>query len=91
MVDHSQQYKPDKAPKRTLLMGLGFDGADEQKRITAGKNFLLSGGSKETHELMQEKAIKFNEELDRRKKRIEDIDREEFHEIADQIKMNERP
>ena len=91
MVDDSQGYKADKAPKRALLMGLGFDCADEQKRITAGKNFLLAGGSKETHELMQEKAIKFNEELDRRKKRIEDIDKEEFHEIADQIKMNERP
>ena len=91
MVDDPQEYKANKAQKHALLMGLGFDGDDEQKRITAGKNFLLAGGSKQTHELMQEKAIKFNEELDRRKKRMEDIDREEFHEIADQIKMNERP
>jgi len=91
MVDDPQEYKSRKAQKRALLLGLGFDGDDEQKRITAGKNFLLAGGSRQTHELMQEKAIKFNEELDRRKKRMEDIDREEFHEIADQIKMDERP
>ena len=77
--------------KRALLLGLGLDCDDDQKRITAGKNFLLAGGSEKTHELMQEKAVKFNEELDRRKKRLEEIDAEEFHEIADHIKMHERP
>jgi len=91
MVDDPRQDKSGKVQKRALLMGLGFDGDDEQKRITTGKNFLLAGGSKDTHELMQEKAIKFNEELNRRKKRIEDIDKEEFHEIAEQIKMDEQP
>ena len=78
-----------KVRKKSLLLGLGLDTDDEQKRVTVGKNFLLAGGSKPTHELMQEKAIKFNEELDRRKKRIEDIGVDEFCEIADRIKMGE--
>lgn len=77
--------------KKALLLGLGLDNDDGQKRITKGKNFFLAGGSKPTHELMQEKAIKFNEELDKRKKKIEDISKDEFVEIAERIKLNERP
>jgi len=77
--------------KQALLFGLGFDNKDGQRRVTVGKNFLLAGGSKPTHELMQEKAIKFNEELDRRKKRIEDVTSEELRDIADQIGMEEQP
>ena len=89
----NNQEKNDKnaIQKRALLLGLGLDSDDGQKRVTVGKNFLLAGGSKPTHELMQEKAIKFNEELDRRKKNLEDIAPDEFHEIADRIKMHERP
>lgn len=78
-------------PKKALLLGLGLDNKDGAKRVTVGKNFLLAGGSKPTHEHMQEKAIKFNEELDKRKKRLEEIGPDEFHEIADEIKMNEDP
>jgi hypothetical protein len=88
-----EREKPKGSPegeRRALLLGLGFDG-DGQKRITVGKNFLLAGGSAPTHERMQEKAIKFNEELDRRCKRLEDIEPAEFHEIADQIRMHDEP
>lgn len=84
-----KQQDPEK--KKALLLGLGLDAADGEKRITKGKNFLLAGGSKTTHEHMQEKAIKFNEELDRRKKRIEDINRDEFFDIADRIDMHQSP
>jgi len=77
--------------KKAILLGLGLDNKDDQKRITQGKNFLLAGGSKPTHELMQEKAIKFNEELDRRKKRMEDVGPDEFVEIAERINMGEKP
>jgi len=40
---------------------------------------------------MQEKAVKFNEELDKRKKVLEDVGPDEFLEIADRIKMHEHP
>ena len=82
---------PKERKKKALLLGIGLDSDDDQKRITRGKNFLLAGGSKPTHEVMQEKAIKFNEELDKRKKRLEEISPDEFHEIADEIDMNESP
>jgi hypothetical protein len=71
--------------KIALLLGMGLDGDDGHKRVTKGKNFLLFGGSKETHEIMQDKACDFNSELDKRGKRLEEISREEFHEIAERI------
>ena len=72
---------------KKLLFGLGFDAKDEHKRITTGKNFLLAGGSKETHESMQEKAIKFNEKLDKRRKSLDQVGENEFREIADELDM----
>jgi len=89
--DKKKKKHPCLQDARALILGLGFDGEDGQKRVTVGRNFLLAGGSKPTHELMQEKAIKFNEELDRRKKRLEDLGFKEFHEIAEQIELREKP
>ena len=70
---------------KKVLLGLGFDCKDGHVRITRGKNFRLFGGSKETHEMMQEKAIRFNEQLEKRRKSLEDINKAEFVEIARSI------
>ena len=70
---------------KKLLFGLGFDSKDGHVRITKGKNFRLYGGSKETHEVMQEKAIKFNEQLDRKRKTLEQLSKTEFVDIAKKI------
>ena len=59
-------------PKCSLL-GLAFDAEDGQKRITRGPNFFLAGGTQETHGIMQETAIKVNEHLDGKGKRLEDV------------------
>ena len=72
---------------KALLLGLGFDCDDGHKRITTGKNFILLGGSEGTHSQMQEKAIKFNEKLDKRGKRLEEVDVKEFKDIAREIGM----
>ncbi len=72
---------------KRILLGLGFDCKDGHKRITVGKNFRLYGGSRQTHQLMQEKAIKFNEELGHRHKTLDEINKEEFYEIADKIDL----
>lgn len=70
---------------RKILLGLGLDSKDGHVRVTKGKNFRLYGGSEETHETMQEKAVKFNEQLDKRRKTIDNINREEFNEIAEKV------
>jgi len=74
-----------KKPKRkAALLGLGLD-SDGHKRVTKGDNFLLVGGTKDTHEVMTEKAIKINEKLKARGKRLETVSHEEFNDIAHEV------
>ncbi len=75
------------AKRKALLLGLGLDNKDGHTRITTGENFRLVGGSNETHGVMQEKAVKMNENLNRRGKTLDTVTREEFHEIADELGM----
>jgi len=82
--------KPAEEPKRAFLLGLGLDNQDGHLRLTRGENFHLIGGSEETHGTMQEKALKFNEKLRERGRRMEDISREEFRDIAHQIGLSDR-
>ena len=70
---------------RAALLGLAFDAPDEHKRITRGPNFLLAGGSQETHQRMQETAIKINEKLDRRGKQLGEVSTDELRDIVSEI------
>lgn len=70
---------------KNVLLGLGFDCDDGRKRITVGDNFRLYGGSKITHETMTEKAIKFNEQLKKCGKTLEDVSSKELIDIAYKI------
>ena len=76
--------KKRERPSKTVLLGMGLD-ADGHKRITTGGNFMLLGGSKETHEGMVEKAVKINEKLAGKGKKLEDISADEFDEIAHSV------
>ena len=66
------------------MLGVGLD-SDGHKRITTGDNFALVGGTQETHEQMTEKAIKINEKLKARGKRLENVSHEEFTDIAQEV------
>jgi len=79
--------KHSKPKRKKILLGVGLDNKDGHTRVTSGDNFQLVGGSEETHGVMQEKAIKLNEQLKRRGKTLDSVGREEFHEIADKIGM----
>ncbi len=70
---------------KKMLLGLGFDCRDGHVRITKGDNFRLYGGSKETHEVMQEKAVKFNEHLNKKHKTLDNLTKKEFKDIAKKI------
>lgn len=63
------------------MLGLAFDAEDGHTRITKGDNFLLYGGSPDTHAVMQETVLKINEHLDDRGQRLEDVSRKELREI----------
>jgi hypothetical protein len=70
--------------KKALMIGVGLD-SDGHKRVTTGENFALVGGSKETHEVMTEKAIKINEKLAAKGKRLEEVSKAEFDDIAHEV------
>jgi len=67
-----------------VLLGLGLD-SDGHKRLTTGPNFVLMGGTQETHEVMTEKVIKINEKLTAKGKRLEDVSSEEMDDIAQDV------
>jgi len=78
-----------KKKKAAIMLGLGLD-SDGHKRLTTGPNFALVGGSHDTHEAMTEKAIKINEKLAAKGKKLEDVSREEFDEIAHAVGLQRR-
>jgi len=71
-----------KQKKSAALLGVAFDAQDGHTRLTRGKNFVLVGGSQETHSAMQETAVKINEQLDKRGKRLEDVSIRELRDIC---------
>ena len=83
----SNSAKKKKGQARAVLLGVGLD-SDCHKRITAGPNFALVGGTKDTHEQMTEKVIKINEKLADRGKRLEEVGSEEFDDIAHSVGLN---
>jgi hypothetical protein len=70
-----------KPKKQAALLGLGLDNEDGHTRLTRGDNFVLYGGSHETHARMQETALKINEKLKDRGKRLEDVSPSELGDI----------
>ena len=78
-----------KKKKAAIMLGVGLD-SDGHKRVTTGPNFALLGGSHDTHEAMTEKAIKINEKLAAKGKRLEDVSREEFDDIAHSVGLQRR-
>jgi hypothetical protein len=55
------------------VLGVGLDGTDGHKRITQTEEMVLVGGSQETHERMQETAIKFSESLEKAGKKLPEL------------------
>jgi hypothetical protein len=65
------------------LLGVGLDNRDGHQRITRGEDFLLVGGSAQTHEHMQDVAIRVTESFHEKGQRLQDISGEE---VADLIR-----
>ena len=63
------------------LLGLAFDADDGHKRITRGKNFLLAGGSEQTHDFMRETIVKVTEELDNQGLDLADVSVDELRDM----------
>jgi len=63
------------------LIGVGLDNQDGHNRVTQGEEFLLVGGSEETHENMQDVAIHVIESLKNKGKRLQGAEIQEVIEL----------
>lgn len=64
-------------PEVVGFVGVGLDNQDGHRRVTRSDEFLLVGGSAETHERMQDTAIRFGEALRQRGKTLREASPEE--------------
>ena len=81
MSDSSDKPTRPKGKGRAGILGVGLDNDDGHKRITSGEQFHLVGGSQETHERMTETMVKTFEELKRRDKHLETVEKKELTDI----------
>jgi hypothetical protein len=68
------------------LLGLAFDATDGHKRLTRGHNFLLAGGSEQTHVLMRDTILRLNKRLVDRGQRLADVSIEELRDLIDDVR-----
>jgi hypothetical protein len=66
------------------MLGVGLDNQDGHQRVTRGDEFLLLGGSEETHERMQDVALRLTESLRERGKRLCDAEPREVLDLLQQ-------
>ena len=59
-------------PQVLGFLGIALDSTDGHKRVTQSESFLLLGGSEATHEQMQDTAIRLEESLRQRGKRLQE-------------------
>jgi len=74
----SHKPNPD---KKSMLLGLGLDNKDGHKRITQADKFSVVGGSEETHGRMTETLIKTFEDIQRKGKSLEELEKKELRDI----------
>lgn len=72
------------------LLGLAFDAEDGHKRITRGNNFLLAGGSEETHSVMRDTILDVNEQLDSRGVKLADVSPDELRDMLNDAHTRHR-
>ena len=78
-----KRTKSDRRGTVIGILGVGLDDADGHKRITRTELMILVGGSKQTHDRMQETASRFAESLEKQGKTLNDVS---AREVADLIR-----
>ena len=77
MSTDRKRKKRDSQEEVLGFFGVGLDNKDGHRRVTQSEHFLLVGGSEETHERMQDTALKFDEALKRRGKTLKETSADE--------------
>lgn len=83
----NDRKKPKRNEKQVVgFVGVGLDNEDGEYRLTQSEHFFLIGGSHETHEQMQDTAIRFDEALRKRGKTLPEASLEEIIDLFDQAR-----
>jgi len=82
---YMERYQSEQ-PRVLGLVAVGLDNVDGHQRITQTQDFLVVGGSEETHERMQETAMLFEEALERTGRTLADTDLEEVISLLCEIR-----
>ena len=86
--------KPSKRAKKEQfvdgVLGIGLDSTDGHHRITRTEEMVLVGGSPETHEQMQDTAIRFSEALEKRGKTLRETSVQEAIELLHEARERSR-
>ena len=75
--------------RHRFLMGVGLD-SDGHARITKAEEYLLMGGSSDTHELMRDTVERFTETLRRMGTDLQHATSDEMLEAADEAGILDR-
>ena len=73
-----------------LLLGVGLDNEDGHTRLTRGDDYVLMGGSEETHERMQDDVERFRHSLEKMGTDLQSASRAEMKEAADRSGLSHR-
>lgn len=68
-----------------MIIGHGGQNKDGHRRITKGDRILVVGGTKENHEMIAEKAIKFTEEVKKRGRTMDNLRPGDVREIFEKL------
>ena len=71
--------------KRSILVGVGFDGDDGHTRVTRAESSVVLGGSHSTHEQLSDSVLSFQDVLSRYGRRLEDLSPQEYYQIVNEI------
>jgi hypothetical protein len=71
-VNPVSKKKGQKEQRVVGFVGVGLDNQDGHQRLTKSEHFFLIGGSAQTHERMQDTAIRFADALRRSGKALEE-------------------
>ena len=74
--------KASEAAVVQALFGVGLDGDDGHTRVTKGRRFVLLGGSADTHEQMQEFAVKLAERMKKAGKEFGHVSPKDLRDLA---------
>lgn len=72
-------------PQTPVLVGLALDAQDGHKRLTRARDFVLAGGSEETHSVMRETVIRVTEKLEGRGKTLREVSAAELRDTFQDV------